>query len=117
MFFLKRPSLVVKADVKRAKARKDNKEIIEEDSEVEEDLVEQPKWMELVKPNEIYDDFSDEFQYDDGGPECDWSSSTQLCPDNLGIKWLDSLKEEADDDDDLLPIMNILKFQKFTLKA
>ena len=75
--------IFVKAYVKRDKAWKDNIEIIEEDSEVEEDLVEQPEWMELVKPNEIYDDFSDEFQYDDGGTEYDWSSSTQLFPDNF----------------------------------
>ena len=54
-----------------------------------------PEWMDLIQPNAVYDDFTDEFVHDDGGPDYDWSASSHNYPRGFGINWLDNLNENA----------------------
>ena len=81
----------VKADVQRAIRKANAQDFVDETSDSESDSsdVEQPDWMELIAPVENYTEFTDEFQFDDGGPDYDWSSTSIQYPDSLGLKWLE----------------------------
>ena len=91
----------LKADVQRAIRKANGNDLEEEslDSDSDECDIERPDWMELIAPAEMYDDIVDEFQYDDGGPEYDWSSTTLQYPDDLGLKWLDEISSSMEETD------------------
>ena len=92
----------VKADVKRAKRYLSEVADQETDSSSDFSDVDQPEWMELIAPNAVFDDFTSEFQYDDGGPDFDWSIKNHPYPPDLGVKFLGSLSAESElDDSDL----------------
>ena len=79
---------VIKADVQRAKdhaAKKDNPVEEEEAADEEADTIDmenQPEWLDLLQPDHVYDDYSTDFQFDDGGPGYDWSTGRQIYPQN-----------------------------------
>lgn len=74
----------------------------------DDDDGEQPEWVDLVQPCADFH-FESEFKYDDGGADYDWSSSQYQYPDNLGVNFLDNLKNTEEDlENELsLPDVNI----------
>ena len=45
----------------------------------------QPEWMDLLQPIADFDDVTSDFTYDDGGPDFDWSLTSNTYPDNYGV--------------------------------
>ena len=85
----------VKADVEKARRKEqtsNDNENGESDSE-ENDLNNDPDWMELIRPNVEYEDHSD-FNYDDGGPDQNWTLCSHQYPPDYGIQWLHEINEE-----------------------
>ena len=106
----------VKADVKRVKRYLS--EVADQETDLSSDFseVDQPEWMELIAPNAVFDDFTSEFQYDDGGPDFDWSIQNHSYPPKIGVKFLGSLSAESELDDSDLQLpeveLNYLKLSK-----
>ena len=114
----------LKADVQRAVRKANGNDLQHETSDSEsatdddDDEIDRPDWMELIAPAETYDDIVDEFQYDDGGPDHDWSSTTLQYPDDLGLTWIEEISASIEEPD--LPlklpdvtISSLNKEQKF----
>ena len=93
----------LKADVQKAirKANDGNfeNEASDSDSYDSDSDVEQPDWMELIAPTDAYDDVPDEFKYDDGGPDYDWSLTTLPYPYGLGLNWLEEISSSMEEND------------------
>ena len=51
----------------------------------------QPEWMDLLQPIADFDDVTSDFTYDDGGPDFDWSHTSNTYPDNYGVNLLQNL--------------------------
>jgi hypothetical protein len=65
------------------------------------------EWLHLLPPDAIFDDFTTDFQYDDGGPDFDWSGSV-LYPPNAK-DYFQQLCEDSDEDAALkLPEVNLM---------
>jgi hypothetical protein len=62
----------------------------------DDDDGEQPECVDLVQPCADFH-VDSEFKYDDGGADCDWSSNQCQYPDNLGLNFLDNLKNTEED--------------------
>ena len=110
--------LFVKADVERAKRYMVDPAEDDSDSSNEESDVQQPEWMDLIAPNAVFDDFTSDFKYDDGGEGYDWTASTYDYPQDLGTKFVENLSSEQlleDSELDLAPVnLNTLNVeQKF----
>ena len=56
----------------------------------------QPEWMQVMKPNLMFDDFQNDIPFDDGGPDYDWTKTTYSYPDDLGKSWIEQLNETSD---------------------
>ena len=92
----------LKADVQKAIRKADGNHLEDEasDSDSCDSDIEQPDWMELIAPCDSYDDIiNDEFQFDDGGPDYDWSSTTLQYSDNLGLKWVEEISASVEEPD------------------
>ena len=93
----------LKAGVQKAirKANDGNfeNEASDSDSYDSDSDVEQPDWMELIAPTDAYDDVPDEFKYDDGGPDYDWSLTTLPYPYGLGLNWLEEISSSMEEND------------------
>ena len=51
-----------------------------------------PEWMELIHPNsDLNDILTTDFDYDDGGPEYDWSHTSKNYASNYGKGFIDNL--------------------------
>lgn len=78
----------VKADVERAK----QKQNINYDSDTDEGLPassQQPPWMGVIRPDAEYDCLEkDDFFFDDGGDDYNWSFQNLPYPSDLGAAWL-----------------------------
>lgn len=57
---------------------------------------EQPDWMELIQPNAVYDDFTSEFDFFDGGPDHIWSITSLPYPDVNPQEWLTDATQTAE---------------------
>lgn len=70
--------------------------------------------MELIAPNTVYDDFTSEFCYDDGGPDYDWSNASNQYPSDLGAHFLEklSLQQDRQDTDLVLPDISLSSLNK-----
>lgn len=44
--------------------------------------IDEPGWMESVRPNAQYENCPSDFQYDDGGPYFDWTNRSYDYPQN-----------------------------------
>ncbi len=89
----------VKADVERAK-RHESAEApnSEDDLQTSDDEGEiQPPWMELLQPDQNFEPESD-LQFDDGGPDHDWSQHSRNYPDGFGLEWLEELDRDISQD-------------------
>ena len=61
------------------------------ENQFENEIPQQPDWMELIKPNPNYEKIDEcNFKYDDGGPEYDWGLTSHHYPSDLGINWLNN---------------------------
>ena len=49
----------------------------------------QPEWMDLIQPNNIYAEVNHDFEFNDGGPDYNWSSTLYDYPHGNGNSWLD----------------------------
>ncbi|EDO35599.1 predicted protein, partial [Nematostella vectensis] len=92
-------ALVVKASRQAEGAREPTYESDGEDEPA--DAEEQPDWVDIYAgPNQTYEGV-EEFQYDDGGENFDWSSSTIVIPETADPKvWLVNQIEESDNAED-----------------
>jgi len=65
----------IKAEVERAKQHHTDKNMNDDDEDDPNDLgeIDEPEWMESVRPNAQYENCTSDFQYDDGGPDFDWT--------------------------------------------
>ncbi|XP_021373892.1 ATP-dependent DNA helicase PIF1-like [Mizuhopecten yessoensis] len=98
----------VKAEVKRAK--KHDTHEIEEEFEVEESHendVEQPEWMDALRPTACYDAVPYEFHYDDGGPGYNWNQRSLLQQD-VGKSWIEHIKENSNEPNNVLDVPNVV---------
>ena len=93
----------VKADVEKA-ARNANTLGTEEDSTSQsaQNDQNQPEWIDLVHPNQTFDDFTSHFNYDDGGPTFQWSGDRQYenVQDHFNYWITEILITEIQQDDD-----------------
>ncbi len=104
----------VKADVERAKQRylgmeETNDNDNEDDNEQGDAIIDEPDWMQIVQPQAEFEEIHDQFLYDDGGEDYDWTQVTEHYPDDLGTSFvthLDSMLQREDHDLDL-PDVNI----------
>lgn len=55
--------------------------------------------MEVIRPNPYFDELSTEFSFDDGGPENDWSKTSNDYPDDFGAEWWDNITKAANIDE------------------
>jgi hypothetical protein len=96
----------VKADIERSKEKDNNQqtEDVEEDDAIH-DVQNQPEWLDLLQPDQVYDDFATDFQFDDGGPDYDWSSN--IYPSNAET-FFQTISEQIVEGDELrLPDVNL----------
>ena len=78
------------------------------ENQFENEMPQQPDWMELIKPNPNYEEIDESnFKYDDGGPEYDWGLTSHHYPSDLGINWLNNLDSYINTDDTDLDIPNV----------
>ena len=113
----------VKADVEKAKRQRPEEDVAESDP-VEannDDGIEQPEWMDLLQPNPDYVEPASDFVFDDGGPDYDWSQTTNIYPSDYGIKWVETLGQEQNIPDDQLDLPEVSlalmnKEQRFAYK-
>ena len=78
------------------------------ENQFENEMPQQPDWMELIKPNPNYEEIDESnFKYDDGGPEYDWGLTSHHYPSDLGINWLNNLDSYFNTDDTDLDIPNV----------
>ena len=65
----------IKEEVERAKQHHTDKNMNDEDEDDPNDLgeIDESEWMESVRPNAQYENCPSDFQYDDGGPDFDWT--------------------------------------------
>ena len=83
----------LKAEIERAHKHLDEKIFEQENSECQSS--QQLDWMQTIQPNKIYQDTSDDFKYDTGGADYDWSQTSYNYPDDLGTGWMDSLQNDC----------------------
>ena len=98
----------VNADVEKAKQKSSQNENNDDDDEQAEvhDVENQPEWLELMQPDAIFDDFSTDFKYDDGGPDFDWSGDDVYPPN--AKEYFEQLCEDSVEDDAIkLPDVNL----------
>jgi len=67
--------------------------VYEDLNETEE--CDQPEWMDLVKPLQNFDMPIKEFEFDDGGPECNWNQPSFNYPETA-LTWSAELPEVAE---------------------
>ena len=116
----------IKAEMERARKaanRKcdendENEGIGHQNESADEDMadVEQPEWIDLLKPQAHFDEGVIEFEYDDGGPDYDWGSSAEHYP-TLGATFIDSVKQEKEDVGLILPDVDVLTLNEDQKKA
>ena len=105
------PNFII-ADVEQAQRKAQNPVVPEENldelSDLEDEL-ERPEWMDVLRPNGALDGQSDDFDYDDGGPDFDWSDQSHSYPTDLGMTWLMKLNDTSDtvDSDVRIPDVDI----------
>lgn len=65
----------IKEEVERAKQHHTDKNMNDDDEDDPNDLgeIDESEWMESVRPNAQYENCPSDFQYDDGGPDFDWT--------------------------------------------
>jgi hypothetical protein len=61
-----------------------------EDESTEDNDIDQPDWMDVIKPITDFVEDSD-FKLYDGGPDYDWSSSNHAYSSNLGQDFIEHL--------------------------
>ena len=66
----------VKAQIERAKSHQTANNNVDECDQPTSSPLPQPDWTDLIQPNAIYDDFTDDFNFWDGGPDYDWRKSS-----------------------------------------
>ena len=100
---------LLKADVEKAKQNFNLDSLYDPvGNQFENEMSQQPDWMELIKPNPNYEEIDESnFKYDDGGPEYDWGVTSQHYPSYLGINWLSNLDSYINTDDTDLDIPNV----------
>ena len=64
----------------------------------------QPEWMDLVRPVVTFDDIKKEISFDDGGPDYDWSQTSNMYPKDLGTSWIENLNKESECDSQKLDL-------------
>jgi type I restriction-modification system DNA methylase subunit len=65
-----------------------------------------------------FDDVLQDFNFDDGGPDHDWSQTFLLYPDDFGKEWWGKLESEANNYHDLkIPDVDITKMNEDQLLA
>ena len=62
----------------------------------DENDIDQPKLMQLLKPCADYQDPISDFPYDDGGPDYDWGQTSMEYPEDLGVSFLEHLAEASE---------------------
>ena len=99
----------VKASVEKAKAKSqplhddDN-----DDQQLHEDSSDdQPEWLDLLQPNILYDDFTTDFAYSDGGSQFDWSGIRPY-PTHAQEYFQQLCQNSQDTGDLLLPDVNVM---------
>ncbi|XP_033726129.1 uncharacterized protein LOC117315835 [Pecten maximus] len=106
-----RPNFV-KADVERARltskkgSRNDDDGGSDDDSDGNEDVL-QPEWIDLVQPNVEYKEVTEEFNYNDGGIEHDWSTKSAKYPPDLGIQFLEQIISDMNSDQEMLNLPDV----------
>lgn len=100
----------VKADTERGKRRYSPDEWVQSDEEnngSQNQSREQPEWVEIVAPNPDYNDNAPDFQFDDGGPDYDWTTETLAHPEKKGTDFPQQLNNmdvgETEDQNLVLP--------------
>ena len=80
----------VKADIEKAKLKTNPEEPISDDDDDPpfEKNSQEPEWLDLVRPVTTFEDSCEDFQFDDGGLDHDWSKSDIQYPQDLGTKFL-----------------------------
>lgn len=97
----------VKADIKRGVQCHQQSQAVEDDNHSDNGVQydsQQPDWMDLLQPC-AYLDVSSDFAFDDGGPDFDWSHTSNAYPDDFGVKWLENL--DSDEDNNTLELPNV----------
>ena len=82
--------------MEKAKRQRPEEDVVESDPDEvnNDDGIEQPKWMDLLQPNPDYVEPASDFVFDDGGPDYDWSHTTNIYPSDYGIKLVETLDQE-----------------------
>jgi tRNA A37 threonylcarbamoyladenosine biosynthesis protein TsaE len=95
----------IKADVERA--RKHQHIENEDEEDVLDESIDQPEWMEAIRPNAEYDHIYSDFKYDDGGPEYDWSKQSHDYPEDMGLTFVERLNDLTKQNDNFIDIPDI----------
>ena len=91
----------VKAEVSRA-TKQCNESVNDLDDQEEtpsQQQYEDPEWMDLVRPNPEYEQELNDFLFDDGGPDFNWSENEKKYPLNTVDKWFEKLETNYEDGD------------------
>ncbi len=98
----------IKADVSRAKDKSSSVEEEDDDDNIDETIT-QPDWIQCVQPNNVFDDKTDDFVYDDGSDKWDWTKGHHEYPENAAT-WLQNnikAKQEQTSTSLKLPDVNL----------
>ena len=105
----------VKAAVERAKEKPADDNETDESEELQPSgQIDQPDWMDLIRPLPNFDNLSEEdFAYDDGGLNYDWTKRSFEYPETAPT-WMDKLDSSLQQDTDKLnlPDVNITKLNE-----
>ena len=71
----------IKADVKQ------QPESLSQNNDSSDEHMDQPEWMEALRPNPNFDHPHRIISFDDGCPDHDWSETSHQYPTDLGKEW------------------------------
>ena len=70
--------------------------------------MDQPEWMEALRPNPNFDHPHRNISFDDGGPDHDWSETSHQYHTDLGKEWQDTISKPTNEDRHLkIPTVNL----------
>ena len=93
-----------KAEVERSNHYMNNEEEDDNTSEIEDE--DQPDWMEAIRPNAIFSEAFEEFKFDDGGPDYDWTLPCKDYPEDTAT-FIEKIFEEHRAAEDNLNIPDV----------
>lgn len=99
----------IRAEIERTKQHHTDKNMNDdanEDDPYNLVVIDEPEWMESIRPNAQYENRPSNFQYDDGGPDVDWTNRSYDYRQNH-LSFIEKIHAKFEDSSHVLDIPTI----------